>query len=286
MPQKYPSVADEVQKFLNAHKDYPIAFVTSGGTKVNLEKNCVRFIDNFSQGTRGAASTEYFLKAGYAVIFLHRDETLKPFSRLFPRVFNSLKVEDGKVVCDLPGIKEAVEQLTKYKEHLLYVPFSTLESYFYYLEEISRQLVPLQSKALLYLAAAVSDFYIEEEKMPTHKIQSSGGELNLRLSLAPKAIDQIVNKIIPDAYVVSFKLETDESILISKARAALEKYGHELVIGNILQTRKVHVVLVEAQHTEDIDLTKEQVSSGVEIEQEIIAKLKERHRAYMMKHQA
>lgn len=30
--------------------------------------------------------------------------------------------------------------------------------------------------------------------------------MNLRLSLAPKAIDKIVNKIVPDAYVVSFKV--------------------------------------------------------------------------------
>ncbi|KAG1894058.1 major facilitator superfamily domain-containing protein [Suillus fuscotomentosus] len=32
----------------------------------------VRFLDNFSAGTRGATSAEYFLKAGYAVIFMHR----------------------------------------------------------------------------------------------------------------------------------------------------------------------------------------------------------------------
>ncbi|KAE9415164.1 hypothetical protein Angca_003625, partial [Angiostrongylus cantonensis] len=216
----------------------------SGGTKVNLEKNCVRFIDNFSMGTRGAASSEYFLEAGYAVIFLHREESLKPFSRNFPHIFDSLRVDGDRVICDLPKIKEAVELTAQYKCQILYVAFSTLESYFFYLDEISRQLAPLKSRALLYLAAAVSDFYIEEEKLPTHKIQSSGGELNLRLSLAPKAIDQIVNKIVPEAYVVSFKLETEESILVPKARAAIEKYGHELVIGNILQTRKHHVVLV------------------------------------------
>lgn len=250
---------------------------------MNLEKNCVRFIDNFSMGTRGASSAEYFLKVDYAVIFLHREESLKPFSRSFPHIFDSLEVEGDRVVCDLPHIKEAIELKTRYKERILYIPFSTLQSYCFYLDEICQQLTPMKSRALLYLAAAVSDFYIEEEQMPTHKIQSSGGELNLRLSLAPKAIDKIVNKIVPDAYVVSFKLETDESILIPKARGALEKYGHELVIGNVLQTRKVHVVLVEARSTENIDLTQEQVKSGVEIEQEIIAKLKQRHESFMKK---
>ena len=35
-----------------------IVCVTSGGTTVPLEQRCVRYIDNFSSGHRGAASTE------------------------------------------------------------------------------------------------------------------------------------------------------------------------------------------------------------------------------------
>uniref|UniRef100_A0A183F3U2 DFP domain-containing protein n=1 Tax=Heligmosomoides polygyrus TaxID=6339 RepID=A0A183F3U2_HELPZ len=219
----------------------------SGGTKVNLEKNCVRFIDNFSMGTRGASSAEYFLKVDYAVIFLHREESLKPFSRSFPHIFDSLEVEGDRVVCNLPHIKEAIELKTRYKERILYIPFSTLQSYCFYLDEVGSVSFTTNTRDTECCPLDMST--------PTHKIQSSGGELNLRLSLAPKAIDKIVNKIVPDAYVVSFKLETDESILIPKARGALEKYGHELVIGNVLQTRKVHVVLVEARSTENIDLT-------------------------------
>ena len=41
----------------------PVVVVTSGGTTVPLERNCVRFIDNFSKGTRGALSAEQFLQA-------------------------------------------------------------------------------------------------------------------------------------------------------------------------------------------------------------------------------
>lgn len=41
----------------------PLAVVTSGGTTVPLERNCVRFIDNFSKGTRGALSAEQLLQA-------------------------------------------------------------------------------------------------------------------------------------------------------------------------------------------------------------------------------
>ena len=36
-----------------------VVCVTSGGTTVPLEQRCVRYIDNFSSGHRGATSTEY-----------------------------------------------------------------------------------------------------------------------------------------------------------------------------------------------------------------------------------
>ena len=39
-----------------------LAVVTSGGTTAPLERRCVRFLDNFSQGTRGALSAEQFLQ--------------------------------------------------------------------------------------------------------------------------------------------------------------------------------------------------------------------------------
>ena len=49
----------------------------------------VRFLDNFSAGTRGAASAEQFLRTGkYAVIFLHRQHSLQPFSRHYSHSTN------------------------------------------------------------------------------------------------------------------------------------------------------------------------------------------------------
>jgi phosphopantothenate-cysteine ligase len=39
-------------------------------------------------GTRGATSAEYFLKAGYAVIFMHRQFSLQPFSRHYSHSTN------------------------------------------------------------------------------------------------------------------------------------------------------------------------------------------------------
>jgi len=41
------------------------------------------------------------------------------------------------------------------------------------------------------------------------------------------------------------QLETDPTLLIPKSRAALSRYGHQLVIGNDLHRRKHEVVFVE-----------------------------------------
>ena len=67
-PVSGESVAEAIAEFLEYHTDTngrarrPLAVVTSGGTTVPLERQCVRFIDNFSAGTRGALSVEQLLQ--------------------------------------------------------------------------------------------------------------------------------------------------------------------------------------------------------------------------------
>lgn len=62
-PTTAEGLASTVDTFVAQHRSRPIVCVTSGGTTVPLERKCVRYIDNFSAGTRGAMSTEEFLKA-------------------------------------------------------------------------------------------------------------------------------------------------------------------------------------------------------------------------------
>jgi phosphopantothenate-cysteine ligase len=45
--------------------------------------------------------------------------------------------------------------------------------------------------------------------------------------------------------VAHTQLETDENLLIPKSRAALSRYGHQVVVGNDLHRRKQEVVFVE-----------------------------------------
>lgn len=154
---------------------------------------------------------------------------------------------------------------------LLLIPFTTVNQYLYTLKEILENLHIMKSKALFYLAAAVSDFFIPQSRMPQHKIQSSAtqdGELVIRLAQVPKFLSRLVENWAQGAMIISFKLETDNNILIQKAESALERYHHQLVIGNLLQTRKKEVVFVTPGHHQEnwIRLTDQEINDNVEIE--------------------
>lgn len=84
-----------------------LLFLQSGGTTVPLEHNTVRFVDNFSAGTRGAASAEYFLEHGYTVIFMHRLKSLEPFTRHFSgqKFMDMLELHDRGPNTTITGIK-------------------------------------------------------------------------------------------------------------------------------------------------------------------------------------
>lgn len=197
----------------------------------------VRFLDNFSAGTRGAASAEQFLRTGeYAVIFLHRQHSLQPFSRhyshstnpfldmlevvtaegsfpsrqstfgaskdghprhLFPNLHAlavhraSLSDEDSITPSSSTSIQvKASEQKTmkaileSYKLvqslHLLHsIPFVTVFEYLFLLRGISQIMngdhgQGVGRKSLFYLAAAVSDFFLPQQKMVSFGNLTSG----------------------------------------------------------------------------------------------------------------
>ena len=70
--------------------------------------------------------------------------------------------------------------------------------------------------------------------MVEHKIQSSSG-LILKLTQVPKMLSTLVNVWARDCYVISFKLETDENLVVLKSKKAINSYGVNLVIANQLQ---------------------------------------------------
>ncbi|XP_076034967.1 phosphopantothenoylcysteine synthetase isoform X2 [Oratosquilla oratoria] len=287
-PPEFEDVCKRLEEFClyNAGKK-PIVLVTSGGTTVPLEQNTVRFVDNFSAGTRGAASTEYFLKAGYAVIFLHREKSIAPYTRhLSP---NSLLKNLDKKNGELKLNDELTKMITPVWEEynrvlsekcIFMMTFTTLSNYLWLLRAATQSLQKLAPTSLLYLAAAVSDFYIPQEMMTEHKIQSSSGPLTVTLQLVPKMLRPLVSLWGPQLFVVSFKLETDESKLIEKAMGALSKYKHRLVIGNLLQTRREEVTLVSKEDVSVVKLSDTQKQTNVEIELLIVNDVCKRHKEY------
>jgi phosphopantothenate-cysteine ligase len=122
---------------------------------------------------------------------------------------------------------------------ILTIPFRSVEEYLAKLQLASTSLRDNQALAMIFLAAAVSDFYVPPSERSTHKIQSRDLKdgMTLRLSPVPKVMGLISSQWAPDAFVCSFKLETDKEILRKKAESAVEKYGCHMVICNILETR-------------------------------------------------
>lgn len=299
-PKALPKHEALARAFIDLHVEANrrVVLVTSGGTTVPLETQTVRFIDNFSAGTRGATSAEYFLEQGYAVIFLHRQYSLLPYSRHYshstncfldfmdeaPPIPGAANQDHGSIVVRDEYQTEMRDVLRKYRyakqnNRLLLLPFTTVAEYMFELRSLAKLMRPLGPNALFYLAAAVSDFFIPRSRMAEHKIQSSqlppefqggsaqedsavGGEdeiytgeneaqqasqkkLVINLDPVPKFLHRLVDGWAPDgSMVVSFKLETDPTLLVYKARTALQRYSHHLVIGNLLSTRKWEVVFI------------------------------------------
>ncbi|KAF2839164.1 DFP-domain-containing protein [Patellaria atrata CBS 101060] len=281
-PKELPTHLTLARTFIASHTGRRIVLVTSGGTTVPLENQTVRYIDNFSAGTRGACSAEHFLANGYAVIFLHRQFSLLPFSRHYSHDkrsfldFMDLDREGEEVRVGQEHQGKMVEVLREYKRvkrenRLLILSFVTVNDYLWSLREVAKLMRPVGPNALFYLAAAVSDFFVPRDRMVEHKIQSTEGfrqeyknedgeaekvklpaartegkKLIIDLEPVPKFLKSLVDGWAPEGMIVSFKLETDPGMLVDKAQYALKKYQHHLVIGNLLTTRKWEVVFVSA----------------------------------------
>ncbi|XP_077996910.1 phosphopantothenate--cysteine ligase-like [Glandiceps talaboti] len=280
----YERLSGKMKDFIHAEgkKNKNVVLVTSGGTSVPLESKTVRFLDNFSVGTRGAASAEYFLQSGYSVIFLYRNRSLQPYNRHFMgrQFLDILKFEEGNIIVDqakAPNLKNTLKNYQTFQDSLCLVEFTSLSDYLYLLQAAAQSLQELGPHAILYLAAAVSDFYIPASDLAQHKIQSSEGALQLSMHLVPKMLKPLVTYWAPSAFIVSFKLETDEKMLLPKARMSLETYKHELVLANLLETRRERVVIVARENEDVVSMTTEELEQGKEIEEKIVRTLQKRH---------
>eukprot|EP01062_Namystynia_karyoxenos_P011616 TRINITY_DN14171_c0_g1_i1.p1 TRINITY_DN14171_c0_g1~~TRINITY_DN14171_c0_g1_i1.p1 ORF type:complete len:323 (+),score=118.63 TRINITY_DN14171_c0_g1_i1:75-1043(+) len=229
-----------------------IAVVSSGGTRVPLERNAVRFVTNFSSGHRGAASAEAFLEKGYTVIYVCAKEAKQPFAKSWGACdvvdMLSLTPDGSGVALRDPSSARSADLLKALRlqqghgGRLHKVAFGSLVEYLYALKLVGTQLRSTLGdsvgRVVFYLAAAVSDFFIPWEQLAAHKMQSRGGSdtLSLEFAKTPKMLGLVNSTWCPGCMMVSFKLETDQAILADKARQSLALYKGRLCFANLLQT--------------------------------------------------
>lgn len=281
----------KITEFIQYHlkKNNRLVVITSGGTTVPLEAKTVRFIDNFSMGTRGSVSGEEFIKKSYAVLFLHRKRSLVPYERKLQNL-NVLDLMhyasdresfkfDKSASLDMKMLFDTYTEARK-NNLLLKIEYTSVFDYLSFLEYTCRAVDCLKSNVLLYLAAAVSDFYIPKAELPEHKIQSSKTELQLNLKPVPKCLGKIRLEWCSQAFIVSFKLETDVNLLNEKCKRSLANYKQDVVVGNILEKRKESVSVMKSNG--DVNVIR--LSPVVEeIEELIIGYLENLHTEFIKK---
>jgi len=193
--------------------------------------------------------------------------------------FNKAKIEDIFESAEITenglvhaGLLELIKEQRLAKDSLFLFPFCSIQEYLLGIEFVSKALAEHDTSSLSYMCSAVSDFYIPVDKMPEHKIQSRDhNELDVKLYPVPKMLGDLKNLWNPKQLAVSFKLETDTNILEQKALGAIEKYQMDLVIANLLQTRRTEVIVYKRNGAKT---HLKMGDDGHELEQKIVEEVK------------
>jgi len=307
-----PSIRQFIKE--QSTQDRRVVLVTSGRMNVPLERNMVRYIANFSSGGRGAYSTEEFLKYdNYSVIYLHHQSAVRPFD--LNSKF-SVKMHDIHVTNDCTSVTIAAsddssssseqhrKQLAKLRDdielyhkvkrenRLLEVQYDTLYEYLVMLSECSKLLDVLKHRAMVFSAAAVADFYVPYQDMSQHKIQSRDMPdncLQLKLHQTPKCLKALRLDWCPNAFLVSFKLETDPSIINEKVNDAITKYKIDVVLSNLLSTYVTNVHIhyndyIENREPSHGKLIQIDPTKNERLEAKIVRELVDRHDEFITAH--
>jgi phosphopantothenate-cysteine ligase len=114
------------------------------------------------------------LSAGYAVIFMHRQFSLQPFSRHYSHsthpFLDFLEVSDNGIEVTGTERDDLIRVVKEYKRAqtagtLLTLTFVTVNDYLWLLRAVSQEMSVLGRHSMFYLAAAVSDFFLPTQKI-------------------------------------------------------------------------------------------------------------------------
>ncbi|RLN70930.1 hypothetical protein BBJ28_00011871 [Nothophytophthora sp. Chile5] len=157
-----------------ADKRRGIALITSGATIVPLDPENDTFVDvaPHVQEQQGPACAEYLLQLGYAVIFLHREDSLRPFTRHFQKYLQNgafmdmFRMQDNGLV--LSGV-DLTQQLQFHKIAQLYtdcstrvlnLSFTSVQQYLMLTRLATQAMQAAKNRGIVVLAATLMDFYV------------------------------------------------------------------------------------------------------------------------------
>lgn len=87
--------------------------------------------------------------------------------------------------------------------------------------------------------------------------------MSVELLPVPKKLG-VIKELNPHAFVASYKLETDEAILASKATMSLQKYQLDMVIANLLATYRDSCTIYSAHAPDGAPLERSETSQSLE----------------------
>ncbi|KAL7668536.1 hypothetical protein ACOME3_009234 [Neoechinorhynchus agilis] len=170
----------EMRKFVQESRNSKLVLVTSGGTKVRLDKPGIRYIENFSTGTRGCNMAMRALMRGFNVVFLYRVGSRCPLKNSID-IGDSIRRDESSdqyvISSDyVMAVQNELDFIAKYASHLLAIQFEFVDEY---LTLLKRATINVHFD-LVCLCAAVSDFYIADDKLASEKVHSENDDYFLR----------------------------------------------------------------------------------------------------------
>lgn len=247
-----------------------VALVTSGATTVPLDLEAGTFIDVAAkfEAQQGPASAEYLLQLGYAVIFLHREDSPQPFTRHFQRFIQNGAfmgmfaltdaglVLDGVDLSQQLHLQKTVAMYNECKDRLLSVSFTSVQQYLMLVRVTTQAVSAAKNRGMVLLAATLMDFYVplpprdddaesaaKDGKSDGHthkrhhhnkkpKPKKKRDDYSLNFVRVPNMIRKIRKDWCPKAFLVTCKHQLTDGETIERARDDLEKWGVDVVAGS------------------------------------------------------
>ncbi|KAF1789390.1 Alpha/Beta hydrolase fold [Phytophthora cactorum] len=164
-----------------AHNRRGIALITSGATIVPLDPENDTFVDVAPQvqEQRGPACAEYLLQLGYAVIFVHREDSLRPFTRHFQKYIQNgafmdmFRMQDNGLVLSGMDISQQLQfqkiaQLyTECSTRVLNLSFTSVQQYLMLTRITAKAMEVAKDQGIVVLAATLMDFYVPVDPSAT-----------------------------------------------------------------------------------------------------------------------